>query len=208
MAVVCDVLGLAIVGAERDPVRPVLGEQRQERRRFRAAEPSRISSHMPRAQPLAALLDRVRLVVGADAGRRVRVRAPRPSDAGRVPVDVLGERELRELGVARADHAGEVHHLGEADHAPAAQQRVEVAGVSSRRGDSNGDAGHARRRHEVDVERQPFGRVDQPVHAVGAEHVRDLVRIGDDGRRPERQHEARERVDAAASTTRGACARR
>ena len=28
--------------------------------------------------------------------------------------------------------------------------------------------------------------------AVGAEHVRDLVRVGDDGGRPERQHEPRE----------------
>ena len=27
------------------------------------------------------------------------------------------------------------------------------------------------------------------MHAVGAEHVCDLVRVGDDGRRPERQHE-------------------
>ena len=31
--------------------------------------------------------------------------------------------------------------------------------------------------------------------AVGAEDVRDLVRIGDDGGRPEREHEARELVD-------------
>ena len=31
--------------------------------------------------------------------------------------------------------------------------------------------------------------------AVGAEHVRDLVRVGHDRRRPERQHEARELVD-------------
>ena len=37
--------------------------------------------------------------------------------------------------------------------------------------------------------------VEQPVHAVGAEHVRDLVRVGDDGGRPERQHEPRELVD-------------
>ena len=31
--------------------------------------------------------------------------------------------------------------------------------------------------------------------AVDAEHVRDLVRVGDDGRRAERQHEPRELVD-------------
>ena len=33
------------------------------------------------------------------------------------------------------------------------------------------------------------------MHAVDAEDVRDLVRIGHDGRRPEREHEARELVD-------------
>ena len=33
------------------------------------------------------------------------------------------------------------------------------------------------------------------MHAVDAEHVRDLVRVGDDGRRPEREHEPRELVD-------------
>ena len=38
------------------------------------------------------------------------------------------------------------------------------------------------------------GRVEQPMDAVGAEDVRDLVRVGDDGGRPERQHEARELV--------------
>jgi hypothetical protein len=38
-------------------------------------------------------------------------------------------------------------------------------------------------------------RVEQPVDAVGAEHVRDLVRVGDDGGRAERQHEPRELVD-------------
>ncbi len=37
--------------------------------------------------------------------------------------------------------------------------------------------------------------IEQPVDAVGAEHVRDLVRVGDDCRRPERKDEARELVD-------------
>ena len=32
------------------------------------------------------------------------------------------------------------------------------------------------------------------MHAVGAEHVRDLVRVGDDRSRPEREHEPRELV--------------
>ncbi len=64
--------------------------------------------------------------------------------------------------------------------------------MKGRRGDSNCDAGT----HEEAVKKTSSGRlradVDEPVDAVGAEHVGDLVRVGDDGGRPERQHEARE----------------
>ena len=52
--------------------------------RFRAAEASRIRSHMPGAEPLAALVGRERLVVGADARRGVRLEA-RPSTPGAWP---------------------------------------------------------------------------------------------------------------------------
>ena len=66
--------------------------------------------------------------------------------------------------------------------------------MSGRRGDSNADAGTHDEAMNVDVEREPVARVEQPVDAVGAEHVRDLVRVGDDGGRAERQHEPRELV--------------
>ena len=68
-------------------------------------------------------------------------------------------------------------------------------GVSARRGDSNCDAGTHDDAMNVDVERHLAAGVEQPVDAVGAEHVRDLVRVGDDRGRPERQHEPRELVD-------------
>ena len=59
VAVVGDVLGLAVVGAERDPVRAVLGERAAAARcRFRALEASRISSHIParrRSRPSSAV---------------------------------------------------------------------------------------------------------------------------------------------------------
>ena len=151
---------------------------------------------MPGAQPLAALLDRERLVVGADPGRRVRLELL-AEDAGRVTVDVLGalERELLELGRVAGDHAREVHHLGEPEHAAPAHQRLEVARRERpprRLERGRGDAG---RRHEEDLELEARRRVVQPVDAVRAEHVRDLVRVGDDRRRAEREHEPRELVD-------------
>ena len=105
------------------------------------------------------------------------------------------ERELLELGRIAGDDAGEVHHLGQADHAAAAQETLEVTGRqrSARRLERR--RGHARRRGEVHVERQAGADVEQPVDAVAAEDVRDLVRVGDDGRRSHRQHEPRELVD-------------
>ena len=99
--------------------------------RLRAAEPSRISSHIParrRSSPSSG--------VYASWSERIPAAAYAFSvaaeHAGRVAVDVLGERELRELRRRAADHAGEVHHLGEPDHAAPAQQRIEVARASAR----------------------------------------------------------------------------
>ena len=53
-----------------------------------------------------------------------------PEDAGRMAVDVARavERQLRELAGVAGDDAGEVHHLREAEHAPPAHERLEIAG--------------------------------------------------------------------------------
>ena len=112
-----------------------------------------------------------------------------------MPVDVAGERELRELGGLARDDAGEVHHLGEPEHPVPVEQPLEVADreLAPRRLERR--RRNARRGHEVDVERDPVARVDQPVDAVRAEDVRDLVRVGDHRRGPQRQHEPRELVD-------------
>ena len=63
MTVVGDVLGLAIVGAERDPARAVFGEQRQQRVQVPCGGSLSDQKPHPRAQPLAPLVDAVRLVV-------------------------------------------------------------------------------------------------------------------------------------------------
>ena len=196
MPVVGDVVGIAIVRAERDAARPVLGDQRQQRmevprhRRLADQEPH------PRPQPLPAFLHGERLVVGADAGRGVRLER-RAEHAGRVAVDVLGafELELRELGGVGRDHAREIHHLGEPEHAPPAHQRLEVAEREWPPGRLEDRGRYARRRHEEHLELELGRGVVEPVHAVRAEDVRDLVRVGDDGGRSEREHEAGKLVD-------------
>ena len=188
-----DVLGLAVVGAERHPRGPELGDERHER--LQVARGGGLPDQEPHAgaQPLPSLVGRERLVVGPDPGRGVRLQRV-AEHARRVAVDAVGalDRQLRELARRARDHAREVHHLGEADHARAPEQALEVTGRerASRRLEAR--RGHARRGGEVDVERQVLADVDEPVHAVGAEHVRDLVRVRDDGGRPERQHEAGE----------------
>ena len=96
VAVLGDVLGLAVVGAERHPVRAVLERERQQRAQVAGARGLADQEPHPGAQPLAALLDRRRLVVGLDPGRRVRVQRL-AGEPRRVPVDVRREPELREL---------------------------------------------------------------------------------------------------------------
>ena len=56
------------------------------------------------------------LSVAAEHARRVAVDVRRASASFASSCSVAG------------DDAGEVHHLGQAEHAPAPQQRVEVAG--------------------------------------------------------------------------------
>ena len=151
--VVGDVLRLAVVGAERDPRRPVLGEQRQQR--VQVARRGRLADQQPHpgAQPLATLLERGGLVVGADAGGSVGVQRL-PRTPGAWPSTCRASAELRELVLVAGDDAGEVHHLGQAEHAPPPQQRLEVAGRERAARRLEARRGHARRGHEVDVERE------------------------------------------------------
>ncbi len=162
---------------------------------MRAIDASRISSQIParsRSRPSSTV---ERLVVGADPRRGVRVQRL-AHHARRMAVRVCGsvERELRELAGVAGDDAGEVHHLGQPDHPAPAEQALEITGRQRTVRRLEVRRGHAGRRHEVDVERQLVADVEQPVDAVGAEDVGDLVRVGDDRRRAHRQHEPRELV--------------
>ena len=193
MTVLGDVLRLAVVRAESHPRRAELGDERHERTEVPSRGRLADQKPHPRPQSLPALLGREGLVIRADSGRGVRLERI-PEDSGRMSIDAIGalDRELRELARRTGDHAGEVHHLGQPDHALAAEQALEVAGRERppRRLEAGGR--HAGGCGEEDVERQVLAHVDEPVDAVRSEDVRDLVRVGDDGRRPERQHEPRE----------------
>ena len=189
-------VGLAVVGAERAALGPELAHERQER--LQVARVGGLADQHPGA--LAALLERLlvgrRLVVRADAGGQVGVEVA-PAHARRVAVRVrrAAQRELAQLVRVAGDDGGEVHHLGHAERVAPAQHRLEVADRERAARRLEAARGHARRCHHPDVERHVVADVEQPVDAVRAEHVRDLVRIGDHRGRAVREHRPRELVD-------------
>ena len=158
---------LAVVGAERAVLGPVLADQRQQ-----VAQVARVGG-LAQQHPHAAaallerLVERRRLVVGADAGGDVGVE--RPADhAGRVAVGVRRARhvEPREHVRRAGDDAGEVHHLGHAERPRVAQDRLHVGRLERAHGRLEVARRHARRRHHEDVERQVLGRLEHPLDAL------------------------------------------
>ena len=146
---------LAVVGAERAVVRPVLAHQRQQV--AQVAGVGGLADQHP--HPAPALLQRLRrgerLVVGRDPGRDVRVQRS-PRHARGVPVDVRRDDPRQHVRIA-GDDPREVHHLGHAQRPRMAQDRAHL--VRSQRAARRLEVRrrHARRRHHEDVERQPFG---------------------------------------------------
>ena len=204
-----DVLGIAVVGAEGDAIRAELVHEREEGEQVARHRGLADEQPHPRAQPLAPLLERESLVVGADARRRVRVQllARHP---GRVAVHVLAllEEQLGELRLVPGDDAGEVHHLGDAEHPAAAQEALEVARGERAPRRLEGRGRDARRGHEVEVEREVLAARRG---ASGRRRCRARSRARA-GRRRRLSCRGAGRAGrtrrAAASSTPGACARR
>jgi len=115
-------------GAEGHPRRPELLHEGEQIPQVACHRGLADQQPHPGAQALASLLHGQRLVIRADTGGGVCVQRL-AEDSRCVPVHVLGlrQRELRELGRVAGDDAREVHHLGQSEHALAAQQCREVA---------------------------------------------------------------------------------
>ena len=184
VALAVEEVGLAVVGAERAVLRPVLADHRQQR--AQVARVRRLADQHPHAATalLQCLGRRERLVVRGDPGRDVGVQSG-AHHAGRMAVDVRSDHPRQHLGVA-GDDAGEVHHLGHAERSRMAQDRAHL--VRPERPDRGLEVARrdARRRHHEHVERQTLGRAEQPLDPGDAGHVGDLVRIADDGGRAAR----------------------
>ena len=189
-------VGLAVVGAERTALGPEVAHERQQV--AQVARVRRLAQQHPCA--LAALLQRLgqrgRLVVGRDARGEVGIQL-RPVDARRVPVDALAlcQRDLRELGRRARDHRREVHHLGQAQHAVARQDPGQVGERERRARRLERTRRHACGSEREHVHRQPVAGVEEPVDAVGAERIGELVRVAHDRRRPARDQQPRQLAD-------------
>ena len=195
VAVVGDVLGVAVVGAERDPVRPVLAHERQQR--LQVARHRGLADEEPDAcaKALAPLLDRQHLVVRADARGGVRLQRL-AEHAGRVPVDVVAPSSASFASSVSSPAMTPGKFIISARPSTRLRRMSASRSPSSsgRRGDSKTEAGTHEDGHEEDLELEARRRVMEPVDTVRPEHVCDLVRIGDDRRRPERQDQPGELV--------------
>ena len=210
VALAGDVRRLAVVGAERDPAGPELA---------RPAAAARPGSGRPTPRGSAATCPPAAARGPPDGSsprgpirsrRRRRPAAGAPSTPGAWPstCSAPSRPSFASSSGSPAITPGKFIISARPSTLSAAQQAFQVARGERppRRLEPRGR--HARRGHEEHVQRQVGAGVDQPVHAVGAEHVCDLVGVGDHGCGAERQHQLRELVHAAASTTRGAGGRR
>ncbi len=182
MAFLQQVLGVPVVGAERAVGRVLRRDQRQQRLEVAGRGPLADEEVHPAAQLLPRLLELGGLVIRADARRRVGVER-RPRQPRRMPVHrpVAGGLDLgQHLGHAQKD-AGVVHHLGQADDARVFEKQPQIGRLQLRTRGLHVGGRHTGRGHDEDPQRQPLAGVEHVADAGDAQHVGDLVGIGDDG---------------------------
>ncbi len=191
-----DRIGLAVVGAERDPFRTVLAHQRDQS----GEVPARRALPGEDPHTLAALLGRLSqrgaLVVGLDPRGQVGVQLP-AGQPGRVPVHpaIPGGGDLRQQLRVAGHHAWVVHHLGEPDRAELLDQRSDLGGMQLSPRTLERRCGHAARGADPERERQVRRSLRQRDDARYAEHVGDLVRVSRHRRGAMREHGPDELID-------------
>lgn len=186
---------MAVVGGEGESLRVCRRDEREEVVEVLGgrplADPDRHAAPHLRGRLLAAEA----LVVGPDPRADVGVEVEAGQER-RVAVDGDpagdGVLDLRaDSGVAE-EEAGDVHHLGQAQDVLPPVERGEVVGAERRTGRLEVRRRDARREHDVDLDGEVRRRFEERLEPLGAPHVRDLVRVGDDGGRAVGRGEARE----------------
>ncbi len=195
MALFRDVERVAVVGAEGEGGRGLdrddLGQCIQV-----LADRAFPDQHGHALGQLLARLGRGRgFVVGADAGGQIAVEVE-AAQQRRVPVDmaVLEQQQFLQARGIAMQHARDVHELGKADDLLVPDEGGEVGGVEPSARGLQMRRRHATRQLHAQVQRRVCGALQDVADGLGAEHVRDLMRIADHGRDAVHQHAAVEFV--------------
>ncbi len=182
MAVLADVQGVPVVGAEAEIGRRDVGQDGGER--FEVFRDGAFADQD--AHPLAELFQRLlgcrRLMFGADAGGDIGVEvAARELRAVAVDMAALEKRELGDAAGVAVDDAGIVHEFGETDAGGMAHDAPEVAGMDGGARGFHMGRGHAGGQLHADVHQRVAARLLKVSDAGQADDIGDLMRVADRG---------------------------
>ena len=141
MAVVGNVLGLAVVGAEGDPRGAELLHEREQRTEVSRAGGLADQEPEPGPEPLPPLFDCAWLHGRSEFRPPYRRSAPCRRGPARPSTCFAPSRPSFASSLLVADDAGEVHHLGQPGDPSPAEEALQVASFRGRLGDSNEEAG-------------------------------------------------------------------
>ena len=193
MPFLADVERVAVVGAEGEEGRGVARDQRDQLVQVLRDRALADQDRHALGEFFARLLGGRRLVVGADAGGEIGVEVD-AAQQRRMPVDMAGGKclQLGEAGGVAMDHAGKVHEFGEPDHLRMVHEGHEIGGFQPRAGGLQMRRGHAARQIDPEVHPHRLRAGKKIAESLGAQDIRDLMRIADRGGDAMRQHAALE----------------
>jgi len=183
MAVTQDIVGMEVIGDEAALGQgPRVDEGQQGGEVLRLGPLADHDVH-PQAELFPGLAKDSAFVIGTEPCRNIGAQVPAGEQWGMaVPGPVVKGRDLFQDGGVGEDNAGVVHHLRQPQN-----PRMVLEGEQVGRGErgprclqvGRGDAGWE---HEVKIDGQPLGGVEDKTDAPCAQDVGQLVGIGDDGR--------------------------
>ncbi len=177
-----DVQRVAVIGAQRHKARAVLVEDFRQGIEVLGDRALADQDGHALGELFARLCGAGGFVIGADAGGEIAIERL-ATQQRRMPVDmaVLEGEQLCQNTRIGVEHAGEVHHLGEADHLWVAAERQQVLDVKTGTGGLERGRGHAGGEIDAHIHDGALGTVEEVANALGAQHIGDLMRITERG---------------------------
>ena len=191
MAFLGDVERIAVIGAEGDEAGGVFVQHFGQRLEILGDRAFADQDGHALGEFFAGLGGAGGLVVGANGGSQIAVERSAEQQR-RMPVDMatLERHELGDDARIGIEHAGEVHHFGEADDLGMGSERFEVMDFERCTGGFEGGGGDAGRQVDADVHHRLLGAIEEIFDALGAQHIGDFMGVADHGGDAVRQHAA------------------